>query len=232
MSGTDSVLVSEIIPASRERIYAAWLDSRQHSAFTGEEARIEPKVCGKHSAFGGYASGRNIELEPGRRIVQTWRSAEFPDGSPDSRVEVTLEETGGGTLVTLLHTEIPHGQADRYREGWLKFYLEPLKRFFARPASNGVNGVNGHSGQHLMMDADLLAGELAEARARARDQASTKPKSKVKAKARAKAKPAARARAGTKVKAKAKTTKTKTKTAAKPKRVAKAKPARAKSRTR
>src|SRR5262245_48397237 len=111
----ETVLVSEVIPATRERIYAAWLDSGEHSAFTGDAALIDPKVGGKHSTFGGYATGTNVELEPYRRIVQTWRSSEFPDGSPDSRLEVTLEETAGGTLVTMLHTDIPQGHADRYR---------------------------------------------------------------------------------------------------------------------
>jgi uncharacterized protein YndB with AHSA1/START domain len=137
---SETVLVSEIIPATRERIYAAWLDSSEHSAFTGDAAIIEPTIGGRHSTFGGFATGTNVELEPYRRIVQTWRSTEFPEGSPDSRLEVTLEETGGGTLVTVLHTEIPQGQADRCREGWVKFYLEPMKRYFADHVSNGVNG--------------------------------------------------------------------------------------------
>jgi uncharacterized protein YndB with AHSA1/START domain len=208
MSGTDSVLVSEIIPASRERIYAAWLDSRQHTAFTGEEATIEPTVGGKHSAFGGYASGRNLELEPHRRIVQTWRSAEFPDGCPDSRVEVTLEETGGGTLVTLLHTDIPQGQADRYRESWLKFYLEPLKRFFTKPVTNGVNGTsNGHHTEDLLKEASAELEELlaaADAK-RARGKRTPRPNgvavpakklnAKVKAKAKAPAKTKLKTRA-------------------------------------
>jgi len=140
MSSTETVLVSEIIPATRERIYAAWLDSDQHSAFTGESADIDPTVGGHHTTFGGYARGRNLELSPNRRIVQTWRSAEFPDTAPDSRIEVTFEDTAGGTLVSVLHTDIPSGQADRYREGWLRFYLEPMKRYFRSRFPHVTNG--------------------------------------------------------------------------------------------
>jgi len=134
MSGTDSVLVSEIIPASRERIYSAWLDSRQHSAFTGEEARIEPTVGGKHSAFGGYASGRNIELEPNRRIVQTWRTSEFPPEFRDSRLVVEFEPTRGGTRVVVRHSDLPPSQLKRYEKGWTEHYLKPLARYFAKGA--------------------------------------------------------------------------------------------------
>jgi uncharacterized protein YndB with AHSA1/START domain len=140
MTSTETVLVSEVIPASRHAIYSAWLDTRQHSAFTGDTAVIEPAIGGRHSTFGGYASGTMLELEPHRRIVLSWRSTEFPEGSPDSRLEVTLEDTAGGTLVTILHTQIPEGQGDRYKDGWIQYYLEPLKRYFSKRVSNGVNG--------------------------------------------------------------------------------------------
>ena len=127
----DSFSVSDVIPAPPERIYSAWLDAAAHTAFTGEEATFEPYVGGRHTAFGGYSEGTNLELLPGRRIVQSWRAKDFPEGSPDSRLEVTLEETVGGTVVTILHSELPSGQSERYRDGWVKFYLEPLKTFFS-----------------------------------------------------------------------------------------------------
>ena len=74
----DSLSISEVIPASPDRISAAWLSSAEHSAFTGDKATVEPYVGGKHSSFDGYAVGRTIELQPGRRIVQTWRAEDFP----------------------------------------------------------------------------------------------------------------------------------------------------------
>jgi uncharacterized protein YndB with AHSA1/START domain len=128
--GYESFSVSEVIPAEPERIYAAWLSSKEHTAFTGDRARIQPFVGGKHSALAGYAAGVTVELLPGRRIVQTWRATDFPPGSPDSRVEVTLEETVGGTMVTIFHTEIPIDQGDAYRAAWQKYYLDPLASYF------------------------------------------------------------------------------------------------------
>ena len=139
---TEAVLVSEVIPATRERIFAAWMSSEQHSAFTADSAVIEPTVGGKHTTFGGYASGITTALDPFRRIVQTWRSTDFPKSSPDSVLEITLEETVGGTLVTLLHSGIPSGQSDQYREAWGRYYLEPLKRYFTGRLSNGVHAAD------------------------------------------------------------------------------------------
>ncbi len=139
---TEAVLVSDVIPATRERVFGAWLDSGQHSAFTGSDAEIVPEVGGRHSVLEGYAVGIILALDPARRIVQSWRATDFPRTSADSIVEVTLEETVGGTLLTILHSEIPTGQSDRYREAWLRRYLEPLKRYFTGRVSNGVHAAD------------------------------------------------------------------------------------------
>ena len=128
----ESLSLSDLIPATGEEIYSAWLSSAEHAAFTGNAASIEPKVGGRHSTFAGYAQGAIVDLQPSQRIVETWRTTDFPDDSPDSRVEVTLEPTVGGTMVTLLHTDIPEGQSDNYRDGWVKYYFEPLKSYFRR----------------------------------------------------------------------------------------------------
>jgi len=127
----ESILISEVIPATPQRIFSAWMDSAEHSAFTGDEATVVPEVGGEHQSAGGYIKGRTLELNEGSRIVQSWRTTEFPPESPDSRVEITLEPTLGGTLVTLLHTDIPVGQGDRYRQGWNEYYLSRLKTYFA-----------------------------------------------------------------------------------------------------
>src|SRR5262249_5815439 len=99
--------VSAVIPASPERIYAAWLDSASHGAMTGGAAEIDPKVGGRHSAWNGYVSGETRELDPGKRIVQSWRSTQFPSESPDSLIVVLLEPEGEHTRITIAHTEIP-----------------------------------------------------------------------------------------------------------------------------
>ena len=130
----ETILISEVIPATPERIFGAWLDSAEHSAFTGSQASVIPAVGGVHTAWDGYVQGRTLELHDGARIVQSWRTTEFPPDSPDSRIEVTLEPTLGGTLFTLLHTDIPSGQSDRYRERWNEYYLSRMKTYFAQVA--------------------------------------------------------------------------------------------------
>ena len=79
----------------------------------------------------GYAEGSTIELEPGRRIVQRWRSTEFPLEAGDSLLEIRLEPLENGTRVAFLHSEIPEGQATKYEQGWREHYLEPMDRYFS-----------------------------------------------------------------------------------------------------
>jgi hypothetical protein len=99
---------------------------------TGSKAEIDPRVDGEHSAWDGYIHGKTLELEPGRRIVQSWRSTDFPLGHADSRLEVHLLEVPGGTEVTLIHTGIPEGQSSQYGSGWIDHYIAPMTKYFMK----------------------------------------------------------------------------------------------------
>ena len=130
----DAIKLSVTLPATPKRVYDAWLNSKEHTAFTGGEATIDPTVGGKFSAHDGYIQGTTLELEPHSRIVQTWRSTDFPDASEESLLEVLLTETRGGTRLTLVHTNIPEGQGEEYEQGWQEFYFEPMRRYFSQKA--------------------------------------------------------------------------------------------------
>ncbi len=134
----ESLSVSTLLPAPPERVYRAWLDSQAHTDFSGGVAIIDPEPGGHFSAWDGYIHGANLELDPPRRILQSWRTSDFPEESPDSQLEVVLEEQAGGTLLTLRHSGIPEGQAAEYEQGWLDFYFAPMKAYFA--ANDGGDG--------------------------------------------------------------------------------------------
>lgn len=125
-----SFTVSDIIPASREAIYNAWLDGKKHAKMTGTaSATGSTKVGGSFTAHDGYISGKNKELVPYSKIVQSWRSTEFKDGEEDSIIEVTFEDKDGGTLVTLTHSNLPP-DGGHYESGWKEYYFKPMKEYF------------------------------------------------------------------------------------------------------
>jgi len=123
-------VISTLIPASVEDVYEAWLNSEIHAKMTGSPASVSATVGGEFVAWGGYIHGKNLELEPGKRILQSWRTAEFSKDEPDSQIEVTLEAVREQTRLTLRHTGLPpHGT--KYEEGWVDAYFQPMKEYFA-----------------------------------------------------------------------------------------------------
>ena len=101
--------VSDVIPASPEQVYAAWLSGKSHAAMTGGgPATGSTKVGGRFTAWDGYIAGKNLKLEPGRRIVQSWRTTEFKDGDAEGH--------------------------NGYKTGWQSCYFDPMKVYFLAAA--------------------------------------------------------------------------------------------------
>ncbi len=123
--------VSDIIPASSEGIFRSWMSSEFHTAMTGGEATIDPRIGGEFTAWHGYISGTTLELDPSSRIVQSWRTSEFEESDEDSQIEVTMTPAKQGTLVTIRHTRVPDANHSYEEGGWLDNYFEPMRRYFA-----------------------------------------------------------------------------------------------------
>ncbi len=124
--------VADVIPATPQAVYEAWLDSGGHAAITGgQKARVSAAPGAAFTVWNGYIAGRNLVLEPGRRIVQSWRTTKFAASDPDSQIEVVLEAMPGGTRVTVNHTNVPDGHTSYRDGGWQNNYFEPMKRYFA-----------------------------------------------------------------------------------------------------
>src|SRR6202521_1010929 len=82
----ESIHQEPVIKASRKRIYEALTDAKQfdkviqlsgvmQSMHLGDKAaEISREVGGAFTLFGGYITGRHVELVPNERIVQAWRT--------------------------------------------------------------------------------------------------------------------------------------------------------------
>jgi uncharacterized protein YndB with AHSA1/START domain len=111
--------VTDLIPASPQDIYDAWLSSSGHEKITGgKAAHISPREGAEFTVWNGYITGRNLKLEPPRRIVQSWRTTKFTAADPDSQIDVLLEPAAGGTMVTVRHTNVPDGHTSYRDGGW------------------------------------------------------------------------------------------------------------------
>ena len=122
--------VSDVIPASPEAVYNAWLNSEEHGLMTGGSAQVSAVVGDTFEAWDGYIQGKNLELESPKRILQSWRTSEFEDSEEDSLLEVLFTPEGKETRVTIRHSNLPkHGM--QYKQGWVDSYFTPMKEYFA-----------------------------------------------------------------------------------------------------
>ena len=123
---TKTIRQSITFKATPHDVYEALMDSARHSQFTGSEARISREVGGKFTAFDGYSEGTNLELIPDKKIVQTWRAADWPEGHY-SRVTFSLKGAEGGTRLTFTQTGVPKEQFEDIAQGWREFYWAPMR---------------------------------------------------------------------------------------------------------
>ncbi len=123
--------ISDVIPASPDVIFNAWLSSDEHSRMTGGQAKVSAKIGETFEAWNGYIQGENLELDSPKRILQSWRTSEFEMSENDSLLEILLEAEGNGTRITIRHSNLPdHGI--QYQQGWIDSYFIPMKEYFEK----------------------------------------------------------------------------------------------------
>ena len=115
------------IAATTEDVYTALTNPVTLQLWTGEPAEMSTEPGSEFSLWDGSIVGRNIEFEPGKKLVQQWY---FGEQSEESIVTILLHPKGAGTSVELSHTNIPDDDFDDIAEGWTKFYFGVLAEFY------------------------------------------------------------------------------------------------------
>jgi uncharacterized protein YndB with AHSA1/START domain len=138
----DSIHQEPDFSASPERVYKALTDAKQFTRviqlsgalqamhLPNTPAQISREVGGAFALYGGYITGRHVELVPNVRIVQAWRAGEWPPGVY-SIVKFELKAQGSGSKIVFDHTGFPNGKAEGLASGWKAHYWEPLAKVLA-----------------------------------------------------------------------------------------------------
>jgi activator of HSP90 ATPase len=126
---TKTITQSVTLPGSPAAVYAALMNEKKHAAFTGEPAKIEARVGGRFTCYGGYIGGVTVDLIPDKLIVQAWRARDWPKGFY-SLVTFALSPAGRGkTKLRFTHLGVPARDFQSKTTGWRSYYWEPLKRY-------------------------------------------------------------------------------------------------------
>lgn len=124
MTFDQSAVIEAHLAARPARVYAALTEAGALTAWywpgsMSPQATSDPVVGGRFGLTTGSAdmgfSGEYVELEPPRRIVQTWRWA---GDDRSSRVTSTLTPAGAGTDLVVVHDQLDAETGEKYRAGW------------------------------------------------------------------------------------------------------------------
>lgn len=115
------------IPASPEDVYLALTTESTIRLWTGDNAEMTAEPGTEFSLWDGSISGKNLEFEPGKKMVQEWY---FGDQEEPSIVTIKLHPDKNGTSAELRHTNIPDEEYDDITEGWNDSYFGSLIDFY------------------------------------------------------------------------------------------------------
>lgn len=79
--------------------------------------------------FGGNVSGKFQDLIPSKRIKQTWRLKQWPEGH-FSTVLMEIEEKEDHSVLTLTQTGVPAAEEEATRNNWKRYYWDSIKQTF------------------------------------------------------------------------------------------------------
>ena len=121
------LVIRRVLPVTRERVFAAWLDPVSLARWmgTGEGAEVpalDARVGGKfrivmrHRGSSVEHWGEYLAIERPSLLSFTWLS-DNTDRRP-TLVTVELLERGESTELILTHRQLPPNQLDAHRKGW------------------------------------------------------------------------------------------------------------------
>lgn len=117
-----------LLDAEPEIVYQALTNPATIQLWSGEPAEMSTEPGSEFSLWSESISGRNLEFEPGKKIVQEWY---FGDQDEQSIVTIKLHPHKTGTSVELRHTNIPDEDYENITSGWEENYFGALEAFYA-----------------------------------------------------------------------------------------------------
>jgi activator of HSP90 ATPase len=138
----ESIHQEPLFMASRKRLYEALTDAEQFDkviqlsgVMKGAKSSVPTTIGSAEGSafalFGGYITGRQVELLPEQLIVQAWRAGSWGPGLY-SIARFQLEDAGKGTRIVFDHGGFPNGEAEHLAAGWQANYWTPLAKLLSQ----------------------------------------------------------------------------------------------------
>jgi len=116
-----------IISAPPEEVYLALTLEHTIMLWTGAPAEMKPEPETEFSLWDGNIVGKNLEFDPGKKIVQQWY---FGDNPEASIVTIKLHPDSKGTSLEVRQSNIPEEDYEDIIDGWDNIYMASLQDFY------------------------------------------------------------------------------------------------------
>ena len=130
--------------APRRKVYEALTQSKHFDAITrlsdalalvtapgAKHTSISHEAGGPFTLFGGYITGRNVELVRDERLVQVWRAQSWGAGDY-SIARFVLVDDGSGSKLVFDHRGFPDGEGAHLASGWRSHYWDPMAKYLSQ----------------------------------------------------------------------------------------------------
>lgn len=117
-----------VLAETPDMVYKALTNPAIIRLWTGDEVDMNEEPETEFSLWSGSITGKNLEFEPGKKIVQEWY---FGDQELPSIVTILLHVHKQGTSVELRHSNIPDEAYEDIVDGWNSDYFGALMDFYS-----------------------------------------------------------------------------------------------------
>ena len=114
------------VSAEPEDVYACLTNPFTIELWSDMPAKLEAKEGTEFEMFEGDITGKILELEPNKKVVQQWY---FGEQEEPSIVTFKIHPDKGRVSLEMRHTNIPDEAYDEIAEGWRKYFLGRIKEF-------------------------------------------------------------------------------------------------------
>lgn len=119
-----------IVNEEPEIVYQALTTEKTIQLWTGTNATFTAEVGKEFSFYDDTLFGQNLELVPGKSIVQQWYLQEIDNPEDASIVEIKLFPHKKGTSILLQQSNIPETDFEHIVAGWKEQFFKDLIFFY------------------------------------------------------------------------------------------------------
>jgi activator of HSP90 ATPase len=112
-------------------LYDLYMDAKLHGMITNGPVKVSEKPGSALEAWGGYISGKTLQVVKNQLIVQQWRGSDWSEKDADSVFVLSFEQHGKDAVLNVIHANLPDEHAASLDKGWHDHYWNPWKQYLA-----------------------------------------------------------------------------------------------------